>query len=306
VTLTGVGSCTVTATQSGDSDYLAATNVSRTFNIGKGDQSITFDPLGNHHYGTGPYTLHASASSGLVVTFSAEGGSACSVSGTTVTLTRAGTCTIDADQAGNDDWSAADTVTRSFTVLKAVPVVQLSTADQHPKFGNDKVLVSVLATAPLTPTGSVKISDSVAGTSCTVAHLSASGTGSCTLLLRPGDVEVEAHYSGDSNYKLGRDSEVVHVDKFKPALTLSTSPSSAPGGKHKVNVHVRVHRTASTAPIGTVSVSDGKGESCTIHLSGGEGHCSIVVGNGSFTITAQYNGDTNYAKASATTHIHLS
>jgi hypothetical protein len=278
--------------------------VSRTFNIGKGDQSITFDALGNHHYGTGPYTLHASASSGLVVTFSAENGSACTVSGTTVTLTRAGTCTIDADQAGNDDWNAADTVTRSFTVLKAVPVVQLSTADQHPKFGNDKVLVSVLATAPLTPTGSVKVT--AGNESCTVNHLSSSGTGSCTLLLRRGFVTIVENYSGDSNYKSATGSADVHVDKFKPALTLSTSPSSAPGGKHKVNVHVRVHRTASTAPTGTVSVSDGKGESCTIHLSDGEGHCSIVVGNGSFTITAQYNGDSNYAEASATTHIHLS
>jgi len=42
--------------------------------------------------------------------------SVCTVSGTTLTLVAAGTCAIDASQAGNATYAAAPTVTASFTV----------------------------------------------------------------------------------------------------------------------------------------------------------------------------------------------
>jgi hypothetical protein len=269
-------------------------------------QTITFAALPNHHYGTGPYTLDASASSGLPVSFSAEDGSACTVAGSTLTLTKGGPCTVDADQPGNDDWDAAPTVSRPFTVLKAVPVLQVSPADQHPQFGVEKVLVSVLATAPLTPTGSVTLTNQVDDRSCTVANLSASGTGSCPVLLRPGTVRVEAHYLGDANYKAWRGHTAVRVRRFTPRVTLSTSIGTAPGGpRQTLHTHVRVHRTARTAPTGTVSVTDHKGEHCKIHLHDGAGTCSIVAGNGSYTTTARYSGDVNYAEASTAKHIHL-
>ena len=42
--LTGVGSCTITASQAGDSTYFAATPVARTFTIIQANQAITFGP----------------------------------------------------------------------------------------------------------------------------------------------------------------------------------------------------------------------------------------------------------------------
>ena len=123
---TGVGSCTVTASQAGDSDYLAAPNVSRTFQIGKGDQTITFESIDNHTLGSGSVPLGATASSGLPVSFASDTPTVCSVVGSTIVLNAHGTCTIEASQAGNDDWNAAPTVTRSFTVTKATPVVHVS------------------------------------------------------------------------------------------------------------------------------------------------------------------------------------
>ena len=56
--------------------------------------------------------------SGNPVTFSSLTTGVCTVSGNTVTLVAAGTCTIAANQAGNASYNAAPQVTQSFTVNK--------------------------------------------------------------------------------------------------------------------------------------------------------------------------------------------
>ena len=62
--------------------------------------------------------MTATASSGLAVAFSAAGSSAgvCTVSGSTVSLVGSGTCTINANQAGNASYLAAPQVQQSFAV----------------------------------------------------------------------------------------------------------------------------------------------------------------------------------------------
>jgi hypothetical protein len=69
-------------------------------------QTITFNAIANQVKGT-PLTLTASASSGLTVSFTSLTPSVCTVSGTSATLVNAGTCTIQASQAGNNLYAAA-------------------------------------------------------------------------------------------------------------------------------------------------------------------------------------------------------
>ena len=69
--LTGAGSCTVTASQSGDATYAPATPMSRSFAIGKAGQTITFGPLADKTFGDPDFTVSATASSGLAVSFAA-------------------------------------------------------------------------------------------------------------------------------------------------------------------------------------------------------------------------------------------
>jgi uncharacterized protein YjbI with pentapeptide repeats len=76
-------------------------------------QSTAFGPLANQVYGAGPLMLTATASSGLPVAYATTG--PCSVSGTTLTITGAGSCTVIASQAGNSSWLAASPVSQSFT-----------------------------------------------------------------------------------------------------------------------------------------------------------------------------------------------
>jgi len=114
VTITGAGACTITASQTGDSNYLAATNVQQTFTIAKANQAITFGPLSNKTTSDPPFPVNATASSGLAVAFAASG--QCTVSGNTVTITATGSCTITASQSGNSNYNAATNVQQSFNI----------------------------------------------------------------------------------------------------------------------------------------------------------------------------------------------
>ena len=64
----------------------------------------------------GTFTISATASSGLTVSFHSQTMPVCTVSGATVTLIKTGTCTIQATQAGNTDYTAAAPVDQSFQV----------------------------------------------------------------------------------------------------------------------------------------------------------------------------------------------
>lgn len=119
---------TVTATNAvGDSVASSATAAVTP----KALQTITFNNPGSQNFGTSP-TLTATASSGLAVTFSATTTAVCSItSGGALTFVSAGTCTIDADQAGDAATTAATTVSQSFTVnaiAPGAPTIGLATA----------------------------------------------------------------------------------------------------------------------------------------------------------------------------------
>jgi 6-phosphogluconolactonase (cycloisomerase 2 family) len=114
----GAGADTVTATYSGDSNHSPGSgSLGQTVN--QASQTITFGTLANQSLGAAPFTLSATASSGLAVSFASTTSSVCTVSGATVTLVAIGTCTIQATQAGNANYAAATSVNQNFQVLAA-------------------------------------------------------------------------------------------------------------------------------------------------------------------------------------------
>ena len=119
VTIKGVGSATIEASQAGDATYNAATPVQRGFTIGKASQTITFPTIPNKTFGDATFALSATASSGLPVSYRVVSGPA-TVSGNMVTLTGSGTVTIEASQAGNEFYSAAYPPQKSFTVASPI------------------------------------------------------------------------------------------------------------------------------------------------------------------------------------------
>jgi Tol biopolymer transport system component len=130
VTITGVGSVTVRASQAGDANNSAAPDADLSFNVVKASQTITFNPLANRTYGDASFSLSASSSSGLPVSFSIASGPA-TIAGHAVTLTGAGAITVRASQSGNENYNAATNADQSFTVAKASATITLTNLNQN-------------------------------------------------------------------------------------------------------------------------------------------------------------------------------
>lgn len=86
-----------------------------TIGTQQGNQTITFPSPGNQTYGVAPITLTATASSGLTVSYSVLSGPA-SVSNDSLTITGAGSITIQASQAGNSNWNPAPNTNQTILV----------------------------------------------------------------------------------------------------------------------------------------------------------------------------------------------
>lgn len=100
--------------------------------INPASQTINFSTVADKTYGDTDFSLVATSSSGLPVSFSASGD--CTVTGGIVHLVRAGTCSIIASQIGNGNWSLAPDQTQTFNILpKSVTV----TADSQSKEFSD-------------------------------------------------------------------------------------------------------------------------------------------------------------------------
>ena len=112
-----VGSHTFAVTYNGDQFYTTGAQ-SLGLTIIKASQTITFNALSPVTYGVSPITLSATASSGLAITYKVDSGPA-TVSGSTLTITGAGTVVVEADQAGNADYNAATAMTQNLTVNQA-------------------------------------------------------------------------------------------------------------------------------------------------------------------------------------------
>lgn len=119
VTLLAAGTCTLTANQAGNDHYAAATEVTKNITVDKAAQTVAFDAatptrktLGDAAF---PVTVTTTAN-GLTATLGSSTPTVCSVSSNTVTLLTAGTCTLTANQAGNDYYAAAVEVRHPITV----------------------------------------------------------------------------------------------------------------------------------------------------------------------------------------------
>lgn len=85
-------------------------------------QTITFPAVTNRTYGDAAFDLGATASSGLPVTYTVNGGPI-SLSGSLATITGAGSVSITASQPGTTTYDPATSVTRTFSISKATLTV---------------------------------------------------------------------------------------------------------------------------------------------------------------------------------------
>jgi hypothetical protein len=132
VTLLAVGTCGIWATQAGNGIVPPAPQVGHAFLVTIATQTITFARPATQTYGEAPFTLNATASSGLPVSYASTTPSICTVSGSTVTLLAAGDCGIWATQAGNTYYAAAPEIGHMFLVAKEAQTITFPNPGEHP------------------------------------------------------------------------------------------------------------------------------------------------------------------------------
>lgn len=145
----GIGVCSVTASQSGNSGYLAAAPVIQTFTITARAQTITFNALSSQGVGVTVY-LAATSSSGVSnVSFTSNTPSVCSVSGGFAMTLAAGTCSIMATAPASGSYAAAAPVTQTFTVSLTSQTINFSPLPNQQTVGTS-LSASATATSGLT------------------------------------------------------------------------------------------------------------------------------------------------------------
>lgn len=198
VSFVGAGVCTVNADQAGSASYEPAPRVQQSFSVSTpppAAQTISFTSTAPSAavYGGPSYTVSASASSGLAVAFSAAPSSAgvCTVSGSTVSIVGAGTCTVRANQAGNASYQAAPQVQQSFSVARAPQTITITST---PPAAVDRHSAPYTITA--TASSGLAVTFSIAASSADICSIS----GSSVTFKRKGDCFVNANQSGNGNY----------------------------------------------------------------------------------------------------------
>jgi hypothetical protein len=116
VTILHAGTTTITASQPGNTYCAAAVPVSQMLVVNQAPQTITFNPLPARMVGDPAFTLAATASSGLPVSYASSNPAVASVSGSTVTIVSAGATVITASQPGNSNYLAATPVDQTLIV----------------------------------------------------------------------------------------------------------------------------------------------------------------------------------------------
>ena len=210
-----VGDCTIDADQEGDATWAHAETVTQTFAVTPAAQTITFDNPGPQKFGTTP-ALAATASSGLPVTFTSSTTGVCTTTaGGTLSFLTVGDCTIDADQAGDTAWAAAETVTQTFAVTPATQAISFDNPGSH-RLGTAPTLTAIASSGlPVT------------FTSCTAAVCSVS-TGGTLTFLTVGDCTINADQEGDCN--CSRAETVTQTFAVMPALQADGIPLLDLGG----------------------------------------------------------------------------
>jgi hypothetical protein len=183
----GTSVITATFTPTNTVDYNSTTTTMTITVVGSG-QTITFGALSDKIISDTPPTLSATASSGLTVAFTSATTGVCTVSGTTVTLLAPGTCTINANQAGNGTYAAAAQVQRSFAIAYLTQTISFDALTGATLGVSSAPLIKASASSGL----GVSFSSATPGV-CAVS-------GSIISMLNPGTCTISASQAGNGTY----------------------------------------------------------------------------------------------------------
>ena len=169
VSIKNAGSTNITATQSGDDYYNAATAVTQILTVSKITQSITFEELPVMTFGDTPIELNATASSSNEVVFESSDETVATISGKTLTIVGAGSCIITASCAGDNNYYTAIPVERVLVVNKAGQTITIAPVNGK-RYGDEPFELNITTNnnRPVVLTSSDASVLSIKGTTATI------------------------------------------------------------------------------------------------------------------------------------------
>ncbi|QNI37759.1 NHL domain-containing protein [Edaphobacter albus] len=261
----------------------ATQSISLSGTATQGTQTISFTAPSTAAYGDAPITLSATTSSGLTVSFSVVSGPA-TLSGSTLTITGAGTIVVAADQPGDTNYNAAPQITQSITVNPVPLTVTASNATRVYGAAN--------------PTLTATVTGTILGDVFTPVATTTATTTSST-----GTYPIVPTVTGPnlSNYNVTYGNGILTISKAGATIILSTNVGTIFAGQ-PVTLVTTVASTTSGVPTGSVNFLDGTTLLGTVTLSAGQATLSTTaLAVGAHNITAVYSGDTNFAPATTIT-----
>lgn len=280
VTIKAPGSVIITATQTGDANYLEATPVSRTLVVNKRTQTITFDSIPEKTYEDLPFTLPQKTNEGLTISYTSTNTSVATVSGNTVTIKKPGTTEIIASQAGDATRYPASEVSQTLIVNKATQYITFGTL-------NNKIYGD--APFALNEVSSKNLPIKYVSSDTTVATIN----GNTVTIKKPGTTTITASQSGNAYY-LPADSvsQSFTVNKANQSINFP-SINSMPYGSADLSL---AELTDKGEPITYVS-------SDTTIATIIDNHVVHITGAGTTNISASQTGNDYFNPAQTITQV---
>jgi uncharacterized protein YhjY with autotransporter beta-barrel domain len=285
VTTVSAGTCSLTADQAGSANYSAAPQATLNVTIGAASQAITnfiATPAAPVFAPGGSFTVSATGgASGNPVVFGSNSPATCSVSGGTVTMLAAGTCSLTANQAGGGSYTAAPQATLAVDIAPAAQAITGFTATPGtPVFAPGGTFALAASGGPST---SPVVFASTTPAICTVS-------GSTATTLAAGTCSLTANQAGDGNYEAAPEVVLaVTITQATQAITGFTANPAAPVYSAGGSFSVSASGGGSGNPVVFASTTPAV---CTVG-----GTTVAIVSAGSCTLTANQAGDGNYGAA---------
>ena len=299
-----VGTHSITATYSGDTNFTTATSVAVSQVVNKGPSGLTLASAPNPSNFGSSVTFTASLATGATgnVTFfdgSTNIGMVAASAGTaavsTTTLT-AGSHSITAQYAGDSNFNSLTSNIVTQVVNKNGAISPVLTGAPNPATYGASVVFT--ATMPSNATGTVTFLDGSA--SIGTGTLNAAGVATfSTTTLTAGTHSITASYAGDTNYAASVSNAVSEVIKQQTGETITLTSSLNPAA---FSTSVTFTATVPSGASGTVTFYDGTTSigTGTVNAAGVATYATSTLSVGTHSITANYGGDTNYSTVTST------
>jgi uncharacterized protein YaiE (UPF0345 family) len=189
IQVVSAGTCSITASRSGDGNYLPAINVVRSIAITKLANTITFTQPAAMTMTSDPQPLVATTSTGSSVTFTSATSSICTVVNRAIQVVKVGTCSITASQAGNAGTTVASNVIKSITITRSAQTITFTQPNAMTRTSSPQALDATSSAGGSYPVTFVSTTSSI----CTVVN-------GAIRVVRAGTCSITASRAGDGTY----------------------------------------------------------------------------------------------------------